>query len=75
MKLKLGEKNVINPTPKDIGRGVIYQARHRGAPLEVGVITSFNDHFVFVRYSHQHPTANGQATKRSDLTWETKGEE
>lgn len=61
---------MINPTKKDIGREVVYQAKHRGAPLEHGVITSFNEHFVFVRYNYQHPTANGQATKRLDLKWE-----
>lgn len=60
---------MINPTKEDIGRGVIYQASHPGATPEDGAITSFNDYFVFVRYSHQHPSAHGQATKREDLNW------
>ena len=58
---------VINPTKKDIGRGVVYQPGY-GEP-EDGAITSFNASFVFVRYQKQHPGANGQATKREDLYW------
>ncbi len=60
---------MINPTEKDIGRGVVYQAGHPGAEREDGVITSFNEHFVFVRYRHQHPSSYGQPTKREDLNW------
>ncbi len=60
---------MIEPEEKDVGRGVIYQASHPGAPREDGVITSFNDHTVFVRYSTQHPSAPGQATSREDLVW------
>lgn len=60
---------MINPTEKDIGRGVVYQAGHPDAEREEGGITSFNDHFVFVRYRKQHSTAHGQATKREDLNW------
>jgi hypothetical protein len=57
---------MINPTLKDIGRGVVYLG---GADPEDGAITSFNDNFVFVRYAKQNPTAPGQATKREDLVW------
>ena len=60
---------MINPKQEDIGRGVVYKASYPGAPNEDGVITSFNDHSVFVRYSKQHPGANGQATRREDLRW------
>ena len=60
---------MINPTDKDIGRGVIYA---KGQDFEErGTITSFNDLFVFVRYEFAtHPSANGKATRREDLTWE-----
>lgn len=59
---------MINPTEADIGRGVVYTGNYNG-PLEYGVITSFNDKFIFVRYSKQHPSQNGQATAREDLEW------
>jgi len=59
---------MINPTEKDIGRGVVYISEI--LPSEDGVITSFNDSgVVFVRYRRQQPGANGQATKREDLIW------
>jgi hypothetical protein len=61
---------MINPTKEDIGRGVVFSDGER---REDGVITSFNDRFVFVRYKHQHPSANGQATHRSQLEWLTPG--
>ena len=60
---------MIEPTNDDIGRSVVYQAGHPGAPREDGVITSFNEFCVFVRYSKQHPGAPGQATARCDLEW------
>lgn len=56
------------PTEADIGRGVVYYPPHGGRP-EDGVITSLNDHFVFVRYRTQHPGARGQATRYRDLRW------
>lgn len=59
---------MINPTQKDIGRGVVYTGNF-GGPREDGVITSFNDHCVFVRYEKQHPSAHGQSTRREDLEW------
>ena len=60
---------MIDPTEKDIGRGVVYQASYPDAPREDGVITSFNKNYVFVRYRNQHPSAPGQATNRDDLDW------
>ncbi|MDV4166221.1 hypothetical protein R1538_34795 [Rhizobium leguminosarum] len=52
---------MINPTEEDIGKTVIYR-RDR----EQGVITSFNDHMVFVRYG----SAQGSmGTLRRDLDW------
>ena len=55
----------IEPDPIDIGRKVVY----RTAPnyeAEEGVITSFNDMVVFVRYGANVST---QATARHDLDW------
>ena len=56
----------INPTAGDIGRQVVY----RTAPnyeAEEGVITSFNDHYIFVRYGAE---ANSKATSWEDLDWQ-----
>lgn len=55
---------MIDPKQTDVGRGVIYQGGHPD-DREVGVITSFNEHVVFVRYGRKV-----QATSREDLTWE-----
>jgi hypothetical protein len=42
---------MIEPTEEDIGRAVVYTGnRYPGGKLEEGVITSFHDHAVFVRY-------------------------
>jgi hypothetical protein len=63
---------MIEPKEQDIGRRVVY--RHldiHGKTIdsyvnEVGVITSFNQHYVFVRYgSDQH----SKATRKNHLTW------
>jgi hypothetical protein len=62
---------MIEPTEKDIGRAVLYGPRH-GQPLEEGVITSFNNVYVFVRYgSDKH----SKATLRGDLRWIRKRNE
>ena len=55
----------IEPTTEDIGRAVVYHP-HVGT-TERGVITSFNDHYVFVRYGS---ASTSQATSRRDLSWE-----
>lgn len=56
---------MIHPTKEDTGRGVVYEP-YSGAQAEDGVITSFNDVFVFVRYAgDQH----SKATRREDLKW------
>ncbi len=59
---------MIRPTNEDIGREVFYRRPYipKG---EYGIITSFNDDYVFVRYQKQNQTQNGQATRRSDLEW------
>lgn len=56
---------MINPTEKDIGRSVVYKPSH--GTIEQGVITSFNEKVVFVRYKQN--SSQGQATKRKDLEW------
>jgi hypothetical protein len=55
---------MINPTMTDIGRNVIYLPRN-----QVGVITSFTDKYVFVRYGMG---ATSAATRREELEWVTK---
>jgi hypothetical protein len=58
---------MIEPTDEDIGRAVVYTGhRYPGGKLEEGVITSFNDHSVFVRYGADK---GSKATSRADLEW------
>lgn len=58
---------MIDPAPNDIGRAVVYTGnRHPGGKLEEGVITSFNDHCVFVRYGADK---HSKGTDRRDLEW------
>lgn len=56
---------MINPTQADIGRLVKYQGGHPDDKDE-GVITSFNEKNVFVRYRGKEQS---QATNPRDLTW------
>ncbi len=60
---------MINPTDKDIGRPVIYQANYPGSEIEDGIITSFNDFYVFVLFARQRGGQFGQATRRENLEW------
>jgi hypothetical protein len=58
---------MIEPTEKDVGRLVVYKKpwmEHKD--VEQGVITSFNDSFVFVRYGSD---THSKATYRKDLEW------
>ena len=58
---------MVDPTEADIGRKVIYTGnRHPGGQLEEGVITSFNEWFVFVRYDSE---TTSKGTSRQDLEW------
>jgi hypothetical protein len=58
---------MIEPTENDIGRAVVYTGnRYPGGKLEEGVITSFNDYRVFVRYGADF---HSKATSRPDLDW------
>ncbi len=61
---------MIKPTEADVGRKVVYTGnRYPGGELEEGVITSFNEHTVFVRYS---TGGTSKGTNRADLEWITK---
>ena len=56
---------MINPTEKDIGRKVYYKRDWmRPEDYDYGVITSFNDTYVFVRYCNQ---THSKSTRREDL--------
>lgn len=58
---------MIHPTQEDVGRRVLYTGnRYPGGKIEEGVITSFNDNAVFVRYTIGGP---GIATSHDDLEW------
>lgn len=52
---------MITPSNEDIGRKVVYNG-HGGR--EEGVITSFNEEYIFVRYGE---IGHGQATRPEDL--------
>lgn len=64
MDSKLRPKG-IKPTKEDIGRAVVYRTAPNYEP-EQGIITSFNEKNVFVRY---HGTQGSQATNPDDLDW------
>jgi len=58
---------MVNPTKDDVGRSVVYTGnRYPGGKLEEGVITSFNDYCVFVRYGADK---GSKGTSRADLEW------
>ncbi len=55
---------MIEPTADDIGRKVVYERGDR--PFDEGVITSFNEKYVFVRYGAD---THSKATSRADLAY------
>ena len=63
---------MIEPTLKDIRRRVIYKPDPDSTErMEAGVISSFNDDWVFVRYDDDgHP----KATARVNLYWQIPSE-
>lgn len=67
---------MIEPTIDDIGRKVVYRrwriGRHANGQfdLEEGIITSFNEAYVFVRYGAD---VHSKGTRREDLEWCTGG--
>lgn len=62
-----GDDTMINVTEEDIGRKVVYRIGKDNE--ETGVITSYNDYGVFVRYGNN---TGSQSTHRADLEWEIK---
>jgi hypothetical protein len=52
---------MIDPKPADIGRKVVYRDR-TGWKVEEGVITSFNDTCVFVRYARTSRSSTASRT-------------
>jgi hypothetical protein len=59
---------MIDPQPGDEGRAVLYwRPGMKQYERERGVISSWNDDYVFVRYTMGITAA---ATRRADLTWE-----
>lgn len=59
----MSKEQEIKVTKKDIGRLVIYNP---GYKTEEGVITSFNDTYVFVRYGSE---VQSKATYYRDLKY------
>jgi hypothetical protein len=59
---------MIDPTPDDIGRKVIYTPAgdYPGKRSEEGVISSLNEKYVFVRFGSN---VAGIACNRNNLTW------
>ena len=55
---------MIEPTEGDIGRLVIY--RDHAGKTEIGTVTSFTEHWVYVRYGIGLTPA---PTSRFDLSW------
>lgn len=55
---------MITPIDSDVGREVWYVAE--GSERELGVITSFNAVFVFVRFGEQ---STSKSCRRDDLVW------
>ncbi len=57
--------NITILTEADIGRSVIYKRTN-----EEGIITSYNDRYVFVRYAGD---LHSKATHPKDLIWTNSG--
>ena len=57
---------MIEPKQTDIGRKVIYRV-YPNAKVEEGVITSFNERYVFVRFGTEERSA---VTTREQLEWQ-----
>jgi len=56
---------MIEPKQSDIGREVIYRV-HSNAEAEEGVITRFNETYVFVRFGKENTSV---VTTRDQLEW------
>ena len=63
-------KMKLEPTEKDIGRKVKYvKSWMKPEQIEFGIITSFNNSHVHVRYGNDNIS---KATRREDLRWENE---
>jgi hypothetical protein len=62
----VGSVIMIEPKQSDIGRNVIYRV-HSNAKAEEGVITRFNEKYVFVRFGKEEQSA---VTTREQLEWQ-----
>ena len=56
---------MIEPKQSDIGREMIYRV-HSNAEAEKGVITRFNEKYVFVRFGKEETSV---VTTRDQLEW------
>jgi hypothetical protein len=56
---------MLEPKQSDIGREVIYRV-HSNAKAEEGVITRFNEKYVFVRFGEEEKSV---VTTRDQLEW------
>lgn len=62
-----GAAEMVDPQQSDLGRPVVYTGnRYPGGLPEMGVVTSFNQSSVFVRYGND---VYSKATSREDLEW------
>ena len=59
---------MLKPKQSDIGRKVIYRV-HSNAKAEEGVITRFNEKYVFVRFGKEEKSV---VTMRDQLEWVTR---
>ena len=66
MARSLGSVIMIEPKQSDIGRKVIYRV-HCNSKVEEGVITRFNEKYVFVRFGKEEQSA---VTTREQLEWQ-----
>jgi hypothetical protein len=57
---------MIEPKQSDIGRKVIHRVHSNAAKAEEGVITRFNEKYVFVRFGKEEKSA---VTTREQLEW------
>ena len=58
---------MIEPKRSDIGREVIYRV-HSNAEAEEGVITRFNEKYIFVCFGKEEKSV---VTTRDQLEWKT----
>jgi len=62
--------DIGNLKQKHVGRGVVYRDRPGGKPQQ-GIITSFNDKFIFVGFGTR-TMGRGEACRPMSLKWLAK---